>query len=420
MPANDLLFEPYSQQLYATIPSTATNLTGDSLVTINPFTAAVGAPVNIGSNPTVMAETADGNYLYIGLSGADSLAQFNLLTQSLTATIPLSYTQYYGSTNAAATWLSVMPGTDTTLAVDFSGTDGILDITGKTGKFRTNFAGDNFPQFPDATHLYTYDNLSTGAEFYRYAVSANGLTLIDGTTLNGMGGFNGLFQLANGLVYGAGGGIVNPATTPPSQIATLPLLSSVNSAIDGFGVGVAADPSLQKEFMILENLADTSGYGLARYDLTTYLPEALVNLPASTSFGGAAGTMFRFGQDGLALLSSVYDSSTNQSAPQIMLLRGPFVTPQLLATGSAASLTSSSAGSITHGSGNTLLTLTGSNFEPGVAVTWNGSYRTTTIVSATQVSVAIPASDLSSAGTATLIATNPGASGSNALTVTID
>ncbi len=30
--------------------------------------------------------------------------------------------------------------------------------------------------------------------------------------------------------------------------------------------------------------------------------------------------------------------------------------------------------------GNTLLTLTGSNFLPGVAVTWNGSYRTTTIV----------------------------------------
>jgi hypothetical protein len=83
-------------------------------------------------------------------------------------------------------------------------------------------------------------------------------------------------------------------------------------------------------------------------------------------------------------------------------------------------LTSSATTSITHGAGNTLLTLTGSNFLPGVAVTWNGSYRTTTIVDATHVTVAIPASDLSSAGSGSLVATNPGASASGALTVTIN
>ena len=73
-----------------------------------------------------------------------------------------------------------------------------------------------------------------------------------------------------------------------------------------------------------------------------------------------------------------------------------------------------------HGTGNTMLTLTGSNFIPGVAVTWNGNYRTTTIVDATHVTVAIPASDLASAGSASLVATNPGASVSHALTVTIN
>jgi trimeric autotransporter adhesin len=53
-------------------------------------------------------------------------------------------------------------------------------------------------------------------------------------------------------------------------------------------------------------------------------------------------------------------------------------------------------------------------------VTWNGSYRTTTIVSSTQVTVAIPASDLASAGTGSLVATNPGAAASNTLTITIN
>jgi hypothetical protein len=67
-----------------------------------------------------------------------------------------------------------------------------------------------------------------------------------------------------------------------------------------------------------------------------------------------------------------------------------------------------------------MLTLTGSNFIPGVAVTWNGSYRTTTIVDATHLSVAIPSSDLAAKGSVQIAATNPGASSSNELTITVN
>lgn len=88
-------------------------------------------------------------------------------------------------------------------------------------------------------------------------------------------------------------------------------------------------------------------------------------------------------------------------------------------TNTAAVLTSSSITTVTHGASNTLLTLTGSNFVPGVAVTWNGSYRTTTIVDATHVTVAIPASDLAAAGSGSLVATNPGAGASSSLTISI-
>lgn len=419
VPASGLLLDPYSQMLYATVPSTATGLTGNSVVTINPVTGAIGSPVAVGSEPTVMAESADGNYLYIGLSGSASLAQFDPVHQKLLQTLSLSSASSNAGANPVAYWLSVMPGTDTTLAVGFSGADGILDINGNTGTFRTNFAGDSFPQFGDASHLYTYDNLSTGADFYRYSIDANGATLIDGTTLDGIGGFGGSFTLADGLVYGAGGGIINPSTTPPSQIATLPSFDFYAEGINGDGVGNAPDPSLQKEFLMMVNTAGTWAYGLARYDLNTYVPEALIDMPASASSVEAGWTMLRFGQDGLALLSSA-SFETPQPVSVVMLLRGPFVTPQLLATNTAATLTSSSAGSITHGSGNTILTITGSNFLPGVAVTWNGHYRTTTRVSSTQVTVAIPASDLASTSTVSLVATNPGAPASNLLQITIN
>jgi hypothetical protein len=426
VPANGILFDPYSQQIYATVPSAATTLTGNSIVAINPFTATVGTPVNVGSEPNVMAETADGNYLYIGLSGADSLAQFNLLTHSLSATIPLSYTQGGSTSSVAASWLAAMPGTDTTLAMNFTniwGNFGIFDISGNTGSFRPNlsgiYSGVN-PVFADATHLYAYDSQTSGAEFYRYSVNANGLTLIDGTTLNGMGGFSGGFDLANGIVYGGNGGIINPSATPPSQIATMSLPNFYQAGISPWGVGVVPDSSTQKAFLMLENAAGTWEYALARFDTIHYLPEAWLTMPASASSIETAWTMLRYGQDGLALLSAANTQINSQAVTEILLLRGPFVTPQLLETSSPAVLKLSSTTTITHGAGNTLLTLTGSNFVPGVAVTWNGSYRTTTIVDATHVTVAIPASDLASAGSGSLVATNPGASASNTLTVTIN
>jgi hypothetical protein len=426
VPASGLLFDPYSQSLYATIPSTATSITGNSVVRINPVTGVAGAPVAVGSQPTVMTETTDGDYLFIGLSGSNSLAQFNLLNQSVTATIPLSLTQSGSTTSVTATWLAAMPGTDTTLAIGTTnvwGNFGIFDISGATGTFRPNLSGiyqGVNPVFADASHLYAYDSQTSGAEFYRYSVNANGLTETDGTTLDGLGGFSRSVQLANGLVYGAGGGIINPSTTPPSQVATLPLIDFYGSGTSPAGVGFAPDPSLGKEFLMLENLAGTSAFGLTRYDLSTYLPEAVLQIPSSYSSITNGWNILRWGQDGLAMLTSIQNYATNQTTTSLVLLRGPFVVPQELGTATAATLTGSSATSITHGSGNTLVTLTGTNFLPGVAVTWNGSYRTTTIVDATHVTVAIPASDVASAESASLVATNPGASASNNLTITID
>jgi len=157
-----------------------------------------------------------------------------------------------------------------------------------------------------------------------------------------------------------------------------------------------------------------SVYQIVAYDQNTFLPVLTVpldmaNIEGNTSFN--AVDVIRWGQDGLAVLTS---------SGHIYLLRGPVVVPGLLSQATAATLVSSSATTLTHGSGNAIITLTGSNFVPGVAVTWNGSYRTTTIVDETHVTVAIPASDLASIGTGSLVAINPGAPASSALTVNIN
>ena len=74
------------------------------------------------------------------------------------------------------------------------------------------------------------------------------------------------------------------------------------------------------------------------------------------------------------------------------------------------------------GSPGITLTVNGTNYMAGSVVRWNGSDRTTTYVSPSQLRAAIPASDLASAGTANVTVFNPAPGGgiSNAQTFNIN
>jgi hypothetical protein len=99
-------------------------------------------------------------------------------------------------------------------------------------------------------------------------------------------------------------------------------------------------------------------------------------------------------------------------------------------TSSAASLTvtnpapvmsSISPGSVPAGSGAITLTVNGSNFISGSVVRVNGSNRTTTFVNGTQLTAAIPASDLAVGAplSITVFTPAPGGGTSTAVTLTV-
>jgi len=72
------------------------------------------------------------------------------------------------------------------------------------------------------------------------------------------------------------------------------------------------------------------------------------------------------------------------------------------------SVSSLSPASATAGGGAFTLTVNGSNFFTGSTVLrWNGANRTTTVLSATQLTASIPASDIPTAGTARVTVFNP-------------
>jgi hypothetical protein len=328
---------------------------------------------------------------------------------------PPNYYSYYVP---YATELAVQPGTENTLAMSlgnyYYGTviyDYSLSTKTLTSRSATSayyYSGYTCMRFLDATNLFANSDSSSLVNF---PVGATGLGSTTGTsyTLSRFG----CFKITNGNAYAWQGGVASLSSSgTASQIGSFTLPSTYSYSTSG-NATVAPDLSIGQVFFAGNTSLTSYGYsdGLLSYDSGNYLRNAVLPLNVQAIEGTtnySVVDLVRWGQDGLALLTST---------GHIYLVRGPFVVPQLLNSNSAAVI--SSASTLTHGSGNTLLRITGSNFVPGVTVTWNGSYRTTTITDSTHLTVAIPASDLTAAGTATVSATNPGAAASPVLTVTI-
>lgn len=420
---NHILYDPYSRKIMASVGSGSSGITGNSIVAITPETATVGTPVPIGSQPTNMALTSDGQTLYTILMGSQSIAVFDMLTQSAEFT----YQVQPGTgtdTNPAPRGIATQPGSESTVAIDLGSWAGnaiySFDLTNKTaatvGQASGPYSGSCIA-FLDASDMLAFDTDTSGSTLDHYTVTSAGFTYYNysqftESTLNGFG----CFKLSGGLAFANAGGVANPTTVPATQIGVFPVAGGGTfSTLQSF----VPDSSLQSAFYLVDTAASGTTYsgappdGIEAFNQNTFLPTSSVSLnmgqiEGTTSYSGV--DVIRWGQDGLAILTS---------GGHIYFLRGAFVVPGLLGSNSAATLDSNSVSPITHGVGNSLLTLTGSNFRPGIAVTWNGSYRTTTIVDATHLNVAIASTDLATAGSASVVATNPGGPSSNALTITI-
>lgn len=418
---NHIIYDPYSRKIMASVGSGSSSITGNSIVAITPETASVGTPVPIGSQPINMALTSDGQTLYTILMGSQSIAVFNMLTQAAEFTYQV---QPSGGTdtNPDPRGIATQPGSESTVAIDLGAWAGnaiySFDLVNQTASMVGQATGPYTGScivFLDAGDMLAFDTDTSGATLDHYTVTSAGFQYYNYSqyTESALNGF-GCFKLSGGLAYGNAGGVANPNTVPATQLGVFPVTGG--GAFSSYQAFVP-DASLQSAFYLVDTSASTNfgaaPDGIESFNQNTFLPISSVSLnmgqiEGTTSYSGV--DVIRWGQDGLAILTS---------GGHLYFMRGAFVVPGLLGSNSAATLTSSSVSSITHGAGNTLLTLTGSNFQPGVAVNWNGSYRTTTIVDATHLNVAIPASDLATAGTASMVATNPGGQASNKLTITI-
>jgi trimeric autotransporter adhesin len=76
--------------------------------------------------------------------------------------------------------------------------------------------------------------------------------------------------------------------------------------------------------------------------------------------------------------------------------------------------------SIFAGSGDTVLDISGSGFDPSSVITWNGTTLATTFVSGSEVKVTLPAADLTGSSASLIVVQNPAPGGGPSAAATFD
>ena len=421
LPSNSLVWDPKQQRIYATIQASASS-NASSVVAIDPSSGSVVASQIMPSEPDLLAISGDQQYLYVSLPAISSIARLKL--PSLAPDIQFNA---YGSTprgQKSISDLQIAPGLPHTIAVAQYGNTGSRAVAVyDDGVARANYAVttvlsqesiDKIQWGADATTIYGTTTIISGGPEFHIAVNASGATLAS-TEEGVFGDFSSklLYDPTSTHLYDAYGNVVVPSTG--SLLGHYPILNDISYEPTAFAI----DSALDRVYFINnsgypEFPGDSSGTQIQVFDQNQRSYIDAIYLP-STAGGGT--DLIRWGSAGLAFISG----------NTICLLDGPFVAPGAVASSAtgayvipAPRLTALSPESVSAGSPDTVVTISGEGFSPSTEVTWNSNVQESTYVSATEMQVTLPAAALASPVAGPIIAANdPNEALSNSLGFTV-
>jgi hypothetical protein len=111
---NDLVYDSNTDRIYVSIPS-SNGSNGNSIGIINTTTNTLEKTIFIGSEPTILAVSDNGEYIYTAFSGASIVRRFNVSAQTAGLQFSLGSDSSTGSYYAED--IEVMPNNSTVIAV---------------------------------------------------------------------------------------------------------------------------------------------------------------------------------------------------------------------------------------------------------------------------------------------------------------
>ena len=331
--ANDLAWDPINQVMYLSLPS-SNGANGNTVQIINPVTGALGASAFAGSEPDLLAVSANSKYLYASLDGSSNVQRFVL--PALTPDISLSFgpASFYGP--YVAMDLQASPAADATAAVVL-GTPGtspeeeggvrIFDSAvqrpnylcgwiqlGCSGVNKSLGLYDSIQWSSDASAMYALNNEDTGFDFYEVPVDAQGFgTVTDFGALAAGFGDAIHYDATTNRIYSNGGNVIDAKT---------------GSKVGQFGASGIAIPDGKNGVIYFigqsQSASGSTTYTIESFNIAHFTP--IASMPVSNVIGFPTHFV-RWGTNGLAFTTknSFPGSGTSQQPGALYIVSGSFV-----------------------------------------------------------------------------------------------
>ena len=328
---NSMIYNPASGLLYVSVPGSAGAPYGNSIVSVDPATGALGKPIYVGSEPDKLALTADGTILWVGLDSAASVRQVNLTTNTAGPQFPIQGFATDSSTPPIAA-LAALPGVSNSVIVSSNATAPVIYdsgvLRGSLGAACSDTYCANALQV-DGTKNEIY--AAAGNQYFVYSYDASGVTAKMTASSGSYSGntfywdtseafsyaTNDEIQLLSGTVYTDFGKAYNAESG--SLLGTFYNNAYYNGAYPANGPAYA-DAALGKIFYL--DTGSNAAYlyqQIQAFNLSDYTASSASVIPVtvvSTTVGSANATpsrLLRWGSSGLAFRTAraIYSLRSN-------------------------------------------------------------------------------------------------------------
>ena len=310
--ANAIVYDPHSRHLFASTPSTV-GARGNSIVTIDPMSAAILGITYVGSEPTSLALSRDGQFLYTNLRGANAIRRFDIAT----ATASLQFT--LGLDPQGAPWnaidLQVLPQSPHSVLV--SSPQAPYSYAGSLAVFDDGVPrpvkAEGYNSYPSyyAPSLLVTSN-SDALAFGMDALSGALVELcIDARGVQPAATHTGFLGSVAQIAYSAPSIYTNNGNV--FDVATGNFLGTYAVRQYSVPTGLAVDTPANRTYVLSGSY---NAPGLTAFDQTHFTPTGTVDAPPLPSTTNGAAHLVRWGRYGLAFLTS---------DGQIALVRSPIV-----------------------------------------------------------------------------------------------
>lgn len=215
---NDLVYDSVTNKIYASIPS-ANGSNGNSIGVINPNTYSLENTIFIGSEPTILAISDNGQYIYSGFSGSSTVRRFDVASQTAGLQFSLGSDSSTGSYYAED--IEVMPSQPTTIAISRKNNgfsprhEGVVIYDNNVMRPTTtpDHTGSNRIEFTSQNSLIGYNNETTEFGIRRLSVNSSGVSNVS-VTQNVLSNFYLDFIYKDNYIYSFDGKVVDVTTAP--------------------------------------------------------------------------------------------------------------------------------------------------------------------------------------------------------------